>query len=70
MLLARVIAAPVDGAANMAVIKLIAQSLRIAPSRVALVSGHQSRHKRVRIDGLDAGEVRARLLASSSQEPG
>lgn len=66
ILYARVNAAPVDGAANRALLKLIAESLRIKPSRVSLVSGHQSRHKRVRIAGLDAEEVRGILLAIPS----
>lgn len=55
---ARVTTAPVGGAANKAVLKLIAESLRIAPSRVSLLSGHQSRHKRVLIEGLSSDNVR------------
>jgi len=58
---AKICAAPVDGGANRALVKLIADTLRIAPSRVSLISGQQSRHKRIRIEGLDAAEVRQRL---------
>lgn len=68
ILYARVNAPPVDGAANKALLKLIASSLRIATSRVSLVSGHQSRNKRVLIEGLDAKEVRERLLAVPSRK--
>ena len=68
-LLVRVSAAPVDGSANKAVLKLIADSLRIAPSRVSLVSGHQSRCKRVMIEGLLAEDVRNILLTMPGARP-
>jgi uncharacterized protein (TIGR00251 family) len=45
----RVTAAPVDGAANRAVIALLAEALRIAPSRVELVRGATSRDKVFRV---------------------
>ena len=44
-LLLRVTAAPVDGAANAACLRLVAKALGIAPSRVALVAGRRSRDK-------------------------
>lgn len=46
----RVTAAPEDGKANKAVIKLLAKSWKIAPSCFRLVSGDAARHKRIRID--------------------
>ena len=58
---AKICAAPVDGGANKALVKLIAETLRIPPSRVSLISGQHSRLKRIRIEGLDAAEVRLRL---------
>ena len=45
------VAAPADrGAANDAVIRLLARALGIAPSRLTLVRGTASRSKVVRID--------------------
>ncbi|MDP9237210.1 MAG: DUF167 domain-containing protein [Chloroflexota bacterium] len=61
VLLARVAAAPTDGNANNALIRLLAKRLGIAPSRIALVSGGQTRTKVIEIDGLAENETRARL---------
>lgn len=57
----RVTAPPVDGAANAAVVKLLADLLGVPKSRVMIVGGQTSRRKRVRIDGMDANTLRARL---------
>jgi uncharacterized protein YggU (UPF0235/DUF167 family) len=46
----RVTAAPEGGAANRAVIGLLAEVLGVAPSRVALVRGATSRDKLLRIE--------------------
>ena len=59
----RVSAPPVGGQANAALVKAVAKALGLAPSRVALVRGERSREKTLRIEGLDAGEIRARLGA-------
>lgn len=56
----RVAEAPADGAANEAVIKLLARALGISRSEVAIVKGHTSRHKQVAIP-YQPGEVRVRL---------
>ena len=61
----RVTAAPADGAANEAVIRLLARELRVPRSSVSLVFGASSRHKRLRIDGIDAAAVRARWAGAS-----
>lgn len=50
LLKVRVTAPPVDGAANTALIKLIAKALGIPKSRVALVSGEASRVKVLELD--------------------
>ena len=57
----RVGAPPVDGRANAALVKAVARALGVAPSRVQLVRGERSREKTLRIDGLSARELRARL---------
>ncbi|HMS62301.1 MAG TPA: DUF167 domain-containing protein [Solirubrobacteraceae bacterium] len=60
-LVVRVSAPPVDGRANAALERAVADALRVAPSRVTLVRGVRSRDKLVQVDGLDAGGVRERL---------
>lgn len=57
----RVRAAPDKGAANAAVLKLLAKSLGVPKSALALVSGQTSRVKVARIAGLPSGEVSKRL---------
>ena len=57
----RVSAPPVEGAANDAILELIAGALNLPRRAVTLVSGEHGRSKRLRIEGLAAAEVRARL---------
>jgi hypothetical protein len=57
----RVTAPPVDGKANVALCKLLASELGLAPSRVSVVRGHTARDKVVRIEGVQRGAVAARL---------
>ncbi|MCC7125271.1 MAG: DUF167 domain-containing protein [Acidobacteria bacterium] len=52
--LVRVGAAPVDGAANAQVLRTLADALGLPLRALTLVSGHTSRTKRIRIDGLTA----------------
>jgi len=52
-----VTAAPIEGKANAAVIKLIARSLGIAPSRVTITAGDKSKKKRISISGIDRASV-------------
>lgn len=61
LLRVRVAAAPVDGKANDALLRLLAKALGIAPSRVTLASGAQARVKTVDVDGMTADGVRAAL---------
>ncbi len=49
----RLTAPPVDGAANEALIKYLADILGVARSQVEIVSGQTSREKRIRIAGRD-----------------
>ena len=51
VLKARVRSAPSDGAANAALIRLVARALDVAPSRVKLASGASARIKRLTIEG-------------------
>jgi uncharacterized protein (TIGR00251 family) len=59
----KVNAPPVDGKANEAVCKLIAQRLGVPARSVRVVRGEKSRDKQVRVEGIDAADVRAALLA-------
>jgi uncharacterized protein (TIGR00251 family) len=56
----RVAEAPSDGAANEAVVKLLARALGTSRSQVEIISGATSRHKRVAVP-FDAEEARRRL---------
>jgi hypothetical protein len=51
VLKARVRAAASEGAANAALLRLIAVTLRVAPSRVALAGGATARIKRLKVAG-------------------
>ena len=56
----RVRAAPSEGAANAALIRLVAQALDVAPRQVSLAGGASARVKRIRIEG-DAARLAAAL---------
>jgi hypothetical protein len=56
----KVAEAPKDGAANDAVVKLLAKALGISRSELSILSGATSRHKRVAIP-FDVAEARGRL---------
>jgi uncharacterized protein (TIGR00251 family) len=59
----RLTAPPVEGAANAALLDFLAKQLRLRRGQIALISGHSARQKLIRITGLSAQEVAARLLA-------
>jgi hypothetical protein len=61
---ARVAAAPVEGAANRALIALLADALAVPKSRISFQAGETSREKVLRIAGLDAAAVETRLEAA------
>ena len=54
-------APPVDGAANSALVEVLAVSLGLARRSVTLVRGETSRTKLVEVEGVTAEDVRARL---------
>jgi uncharacterized protein (TIGR00251 family) len=64
-LLVRLAAPPVDGAANDALIVLVARTLDVPRRAVSIVSGDRARRKRLRIDGLTPAVVQARLAGSA-----
>jgi uncharacterized protein len=58
----RVSAPPVDGKANEAVCRLIADRAGVPRRAVRIVRGEGARDKQVRVDGLSAEQVRQALL--------
>src|SRR5690242_19432089 len=58
----RITAPPVDGKANEAIRRLIARLVGVSQSAVEIVSGQSSRDKLIRVHGVTAVQVRARLL--------
>jgi uncharacterized protein (TIGR00251 family) len=54
-------APPVDGKANDACIEFFAKLLNVPRSSVTIASGQTSRNKVIRVEGLSAEELRARL---------
>lgn len=57
----RLQAPPVDGKANKALLRFLADTLDVAPSRLTLLSGETGRNKRVLITGLSAADALRRL---------
>lgn len=63
VLKARVSAAPTDGQANTALVRLIAGALGLPKSAVAIASGETSRLKILRVENLEEAELMRRLGA-------
>lgn len=61
----RIAAAPVDGAANEELVKLLARALRLPRSSIEITAGHSAKLKTVRIAGLESS-----LLTSLSTAQG
>ena len=57
----RVAAAPEDGRANKALMRLLADTLGVAPDEISLVGGAGSRDKVVELHGIDSAEAERRL---------
>jgi uncharacterized protein (TIGR00251 family) len=54
-------APPVEGAANKALVDLLAKVLGVSKSAVSLVSGETSRNKVVRVAGIEASDAITKL---------
>ncbi|MBD0328871.1 MAG: DUF167 domain-containing protein [Thermoleophilia bacterium] len=64
----RVAAPPERGAANRAVVELLARTLVVSPASVAVVSGHGARDKTIGVRGLAAAEAERRLRAAERKD--
>jgi uncharacterized protein (TIGR00251 family) len=64
--LVRLAAAPVDGAANEALVAFVAGCLERPRRDVAIVAGERGRDKRVRVAGMPSAEIERRLLSAGS----
>jgi uncharacterized protein (TIGR00251 family) len=62
-ILVRLAAAPVDGAANDALIAFLAASFDCPRRSISIVAGEKSRDKRIRIEGMTPAELDRRLAA-------
>jgi len=56
-----VMAPPVEGEANLALIKLLAKLFGVAKRDVRVVSGESGRTKRIEVVGVDAASARSRI---------
>ena len=61
----RVSAAPEDGKANAAVVRLLAETVGVPARDVAILTGHASRDKTVELRGIDERETERRLTEAS-----
>ena len=57
----RLVAPPIGGKANAALVALLGEWLGVAKAHVEIVAGRSVRWKRVRIASMDAATMRARL---------
>jgi len=57
----RVTAPPLEGRANKALKKLLAEHLGIPPAQIAIITGQRSREKLVRFSGISRAEVERAL---------
>lgn len=67
LLRVHVAAAPVDGKANAALVRLLAHTLGIAQTHVSIISGASARVKSVEIDGMSDEDLRAALGAARAR---
>jgi hypothetical protein len=68
-LLVRLQAPPVEGAANEALVEVLAGALQVPKRAVSIVAGDRSRQKRVRVVGIDAATAAARLGRCGDTQP-
>jgi uncharacterized protein (TIGR00251 family) len=60
-LVVRLTSPPVDGAANSALIRILAKKTGVPGSRITIVSGGKGRSKVLEFEGIDLDDLRERL---------
>jgi uncharacterized protein YggU (UPF0235/DUF167 family) len=63
----RVTARPADGAANLAVLRVLADALELPRSALAIASGHRARRKRIAVSGIGPDDLATRLQRVSAK---
>ena len=63
----RVTSPPVDGAANAALVSLLAQTLSVPKSAISIDSGASSRQKKLTVDGKSRSDIDAILARWQSE---
>jgi uncharacterized protein YggU (UPF0235/DUF167 family) len=66
---ARVTAPPVEDRANAVLCRLVARAADVAPSRVSVIGGRRARQKLVRVEGVGAAALRARVGEGFPRRP-
>ena len=69
-LLVRLGAPPVEGAANLELIQVIAHALGVPKRSISIVSGDRSRLKRIRVEGVNEEYVNAKFKMQNSNTKG
>lgn len=65
----RIAAPPVEGAANDALIRFLAEQCGLPRTQVLIQSGAEGRRKRVRLKGISAAQAIARLVPQERSNP-
>lgn len=60
----RTTAPPVDGAANRALLELLAKAIGMPKSAISIVRGDTSREKTLRLEGITGAELDTRIMAA------
>ncbi len=66
----RVAAPPVEGKANRALLKYLAQILGVRANRIEIVAGEKGLDKIISITGMEAADVQRRILAALAERKG
>lgn len=64
----RVAAPPERGAANEAVVRLLAEALSVPRGRISVVSGQVARDKIVELKGFEPAEIESRLASAGRKD--
>jgi len=63
----RISAAPVDGAANEELVRVLARDFNVPRRAISIISGHSARLKRISIEGLSPEKLKSAENKSAAQ---